>query len=118
MLSVFFLPSTTFSSLMRCYVPCPAFLRAAKDPYVWLDATVSTVSYASADTATNFNAPLTITSQSYMTILAYNSWLGVTLFRSDGDLFVWHVESFHADEDRGGRRDEDYARRPGPDDPG
>ena len=33
---------------------------------------------ASADASTNFNAPVTITSQSYTTTMAYNSWLGVT----------------------------------------
>ena len=37
-----------------------------------------TVSSASADPSTDFNAPVTITSQSYQTTLAYNSWLGVT----------------------------------------
>ena len=37
-----------------------------------------TVSSAIADTSTDFNAPVTITSQSYQTQLAYNSWLGVT----------------------------------------
>ena len=36
------------------------------------------ISSASADASTNFNAPVTITSQSYTTTLAYNSWLGVT----------------------------------------
>ncbi len=37
-----------------------------------------TVAYASADSSTNFSAPVTIMSQSYQTTLAYNSWLGVT----------------------------------------
>jgi hypothetical protein len=36
------------------------------------------VSSASADTSTDFNAPVTMTSQRYSTTLAYNSWLGVT----------------------------------------
>ena len=35
-------------------------------------------SSASADPSTNFNAPVSISSQSYQTALAYNSWLGVT----------------------------------------
>ena len=37
-----------------------------------------TVSSAIANPSTDFNAPVTITSQSYTTTLAYNSWLGVT----------------------------------------
>jgi RHS repeat-associated protein len=54
-----------------------------------------TVSSASADASTNFNAPVTITSQSYQTILAYNSWLGVTQSQgANGEQMSMSYDSF------------------------
>lgn len=41
-------------------------------------ATDGTTTSASTDAATNYAAPMTITSQSYSTAVGYNSWLGVT----------------------------------------
>jgi hypothetical protein len=41
-------------------------------------ATDGSTTYSSADSATNYAAPQTITTQTYSETIGYNSWLGIT----------------------------------------